>query len=393
MDRSLAGRRGIGALTARPARASRAARRAPRGARARSRPPASTRKATRLDDLLAVLWRLPAGLAALLGACRSFLGVHRRLRVAVLVTLALSALLGGGWLWLRHSSLVAVRDVRIGGVRGVDASAIDSALTAAARRMSTLDVQTAQLRAAVAAYPVVADVRVSTSFPHGMQIRVIEQRPVAAVVADGVKTAVAADGVVLGSAHLSGSLPTLAASAPLPAGEHVHSAVLLGALSVLGAAPPALAKDAERAYDGREGLTVALSGGVLAYFGDATRSHAKWLALARVLADPSSAGAAYVDVRLPERPAAGFAAGVAPPPIAGETATEGERSGPAGLGAESTEALAEGLAAAVGGGSSASASSEPAETSSGESEPRREAESSVTGNGEASGAEGSEGHG
>ncbi len=53
--------------------------------------------------------------------------------------------------------------------------------------------------------------------------------------------------------------------------------------------------------------------GLLAYFGDATRPHAKWLSLARVLADPSSAGASYIDVRLPERPAAGFPAGARPP--------------------------------------------------------------------------------
>ena len=45
--------------------------------------------------------------------------------------------------------------------------------------------------------------------------------------------------------------------------------------------------------------------GLLVYFGDDARPHAKWLALARVLADPSSDGSRYVDVRLPERPAAG----------------------------------------------------------------------------------------
>ncbi len=51
-----------------------------------------------------------------------------------------------------------------------------------------------------------------------------------------------------------------------------------------------------------------MRGGLLLYFGDATRPHAKWLSAARVLADPSSAGATYVDVRAPERPAAGTTA-------------------------------------------------------------------------------------
>ncbi|MGA8365575.1 MAG: hypothetical protein WB709_13825, partial [Solirubrobacteraceae bacterium] len=90
-----------------------------------------------------------------------------------------------------------------------------------------------------------------------------------------------------------------------------------------------------------------LRGGLLAYFGDATRPHAKWLSLARVLADPSSADASYVDVRLPERPAAGFAAGTVRPD-ASATETESTGSSDPNTAAE----LAGGLDAAVGGGSS-----------------------------------------
>ena len=40
-------------------------------------------------------------------------------------------------------------------------------------------------------------------------------------------------------------------------------------------------------------------------FGDDSRRRAKWTAAARVLADPEAEGAAYVDVRIPGRPAAG----------------------------------------------------------------------------------------
>jgi cell division protein FtsQ len=40
-------------------------------------------------------------------------------------------------------------------------------------------------------------------------------------------------------------------------------------------------------------------------FGDASDARRKWLAAARVLADPSAAGAIYLDVRIPERVAAG----------------------------------------------------------------------------------------
>ena len=68
------------------------------------------------------------------------------------------------------------------------------------------------------------------------------------------------------------------------------------------------------------GLTLVLRPNLLAYFGDDSRPHAKWLSLARVLADPSSAGASYIDVRLPERPAAGFAPGAMPPLSTGASA-------------------------------------------------------------------------
>ncbi len=94
--------------------------------------------------------------------------------------------------------------------------------------------------------------------------------------------------------------------------------------------------------------------GLLVYFGDDRRPHAKWLSLARVLADPSSAGASYVDVRLPERPAAGFPAGVSP--SAAGTAGTAPTSGEQATGSESTiAALAAGLTAEHGGVASASA--------------------------------------
>src|SRR6185312_13427446 len=109
-----------------------------------------------------------------------------------------------------------------------------------------------------------------------------------------------------------------------------------------------LARDAVRAYDSAKGLTVVLRGGLLAYFGDAARPRAKWLALARVLADAGSAGATYVDVRVPDRPAAGFPPGVAPPAVDGGEA-EAEGAGPAASASETSQSLAEGLSSAVGG--------------------------------------------
>ncbi len=268
-------------------------------------------------------------------------------------------LLGGGWLWLRSSPLVSVERVQITGVRGVDAGPIDAALQGAARQMSTLDVNAAALRAAVAPFHVVRGLSVATSFPHGLRIRVVEQLPVAALSAGGVRTAVAADGVVLGPALLSSPhapLPAIVlAGSPAPPGGHVKDATVRAELSVLGAAPQVLLGWVGRVFTGREGLMVAMRGGVSLYFGNATRPHAKWLAAARVLADSSSTGATYVDVRAPERPAAGTTAagglegGVSPGQVSASDPT--------------SAALANVLAEAVNGGSAAA--SAPASSASG----------------------------
>ena len=77
-----------------------------------------------------------------------------RLRV-VLIALVVAALLGGGWLWLRQSSLVAVRHVTVTGASGPQAARIAAALEAAARDMTTLDVRAAELRRAVEPFPIV----------------------------------------------------------------------------------------------------------------------------------------------------------------------------------------------------------------------------------------------
>lgn len=266
-----------------------------------------------------------------------------------------ATLLGGGWLWLRDSSLVAVSQVQISGVRGPQATEIESLLRSTARRMTTMDFNASALRSSVAAFPVVASVRASTGFPHSVRIQVIERPPVATLLAGGQSTALAADGTALGAQLASGSLPTLTGSfAPVP-GQRVTDWSLQAVLGVLGAAPPVLARFVARAYEGAEGLTVAMRNGLLVYFGDSSRPHAKWLALAGVLADPSSAGARYVDVRVPERPAAGLPGASSLTPMQ-----------PVGSGS-AADALAERLEQTVGGG--ASTTGAPASTTaSGESE-------------------------
>lgn len=264
---------------------------------------------------LDILWRPFEALGGLARSGFQAIARHRRMRIALLAALVALPLLAGGWMLLRKSSFVAVEHVRVSGVHGPQAHAIDAALAGAAEHMSTLDVHPAALRAAVASFPVVQSVKAIPRFPHGLRIEVTEQPPVAALTIGGTRTAVAADGVVLGPALLSSSLPALNNSQgggvePLT-GERVKGQSLLAELAVLGAVPKPLQRYVTRVYttSGGQGLTVAMRSGLLVYFGDAWRPHAKWTALARVLAAPTSAGATYIDVRVPERPAAGFSSG------------------------------------------------------------------------------------
>ena len=237
--------------------------------------------------------------------------------------LALLAIAAGGWVWLRNSSLVAVQRVTIVGVSGRDADGIRAALSSAAHNMTTLDVKMAALRTAVAPYPVVKHLHVSTSFPHAMRIDVSEQVPVAIVSAGGVQVAVASDGTLLRGASVPGSLPTIALSAS-PGGTHVRGSTL-DVVRLLAAAPyQLLAKVSQASDGGAHGLEAQLRNGPKVYFGSQDDLAAKWAAAAAVLADSGSSGADYIDVTVASRPAAGTGSDAASSPsstsAAGSTA-------------------------------------------------------------------------
>ncbi len=224
-----------------------------------------------------------------------------RLKIAG-VCVVLAALYGS-WLLLRDAPLFAVHKVAISGLGGAGAPAIRSSLEGAARGMTTTHVELGRLRAAVSPFAVVKDLRVSSEFPHGLRIQVIEELPVAALVAGGQRLPVAADGRIVRGVGTAPNLPTVALSA-VPTGASVSDPVSFAALELLDIAPPALRGRVASVAFGRHGLTATMRGGPALYFGDTARLHAKWAAVARVLTDPASRGAVYVDLHDPERPAA-----------------------------------------------------------------------------------------
>lgn len=232
-----------------------------------------------------------------------------RFALAGAVTLLAVALLGVGFMWLRDSSFFAVNTVTITGAEGDQAEEIRGALRDAAEDMTTLHVREDALEAAVQQYPTVASVRASADVPHTLRIDVRLRRPVAALDTGQRAIAVSADGTVLTGAGTDG-LPRVKVDAP-PGGERVRGEAATTLVRVLAVAPAPLRARAERAFLGPSGLTVVLRDGPRLRFGRGDRLTAKWAAAARVLADEETQGASYLDLRLPERPAAG---GLAPLP-------------------------------------------------------------------------------
>jgi cell division protein FtsQ len=252
------------------------------------------------------------------------------------MTVFVAVLAGLYVFWLRDSSLVRVEHVHVGGVSGGNAAAIERRLTAAARGMTTLDVDADALRNAVAAYPSVRAVTADASFPHTLKIVVSERVPVGALTAGRRSVPVAADGTLLPQDR-SRKLPTVPVAA-VPTGPRLTDPAALRALRVLAAAPPPLRARVDELGNGKGGLRATLRGGGTVVFGATNLLPAKWMAAAAVLRDPSARGAKYLDVRIPRRPVAG---GLPPQvdPNTGETIdpTTGQ---PAGSGDSTTDPLA-----------------------------------------------------
>jgi cell division protein FtsQ len=256
------------------------------------------RGGTRRPGALAV--QLAVAIISLPGMALSALPARFRRRLTYL--LAACILLAAGYqFWLRDSSLVAVEDVSVTGLTTKDAPRVRAALASAARNMTTLHVEQADLEGAIAAYPVVRELQVHPDFPNGLEIHVVEHRPAAMV--EGLP--VAGDGTILRGLPVEGSLPTIETAGKLD-GDRLTEPAALHAARVAGGAPAALRARLEHVdLRADDGLVVELRDGPDLIFGDATRVRAKWIAATRVLADPQSAGASYIDVTLPGRPAAG----------------------------------------------------------------------------------------
>jgi cell division septal protein FtsQ len=222
-----------------------------------------------------------------------------------------------GWLWFRDSSFARVDHVSITGSSSSERQQVRAALADTAAGMSTLHVDKGALEDVVRPYASVAGLRVRADFPHDLNIEVLEHEPVASVRSGATSVPATGGGLLLEGVRASG-LPTIATKAPFD-GRHVSDRRTLAALAVAAAAPPALRERSDRLFYGAEGLALELRDGPELIFGSAGDAAGKWRAAARVLADASSGGATYLDLRVPKLVAAGGVGPIEPEPTATPT--------------------------------------------------------------------------
>lgn len=228
--------------------------------------------------------------------------------VVLVLVVALCAWLG--WMWYRSSSFVKVERVTVTGLGGPNVSRIRADLRGEALQMTTLNINISRLEAAVSQYAYVRRLAVTSEGAHGVVIHVYEQVPVATVQVGNQSEVVDGADRLLSSDTTHGQLPVIALAAA-PEGSVVSAPGARAAIAVLAAAPYALlAHVANATSSSAHGVIVQLRRGPQLYFGPSSQLEQKWTAAVAVLQNKNSAGASYIDVTDPQRPAAGT--GVSP---------------------------------------------------------------------------------
>jgi cell division protein FtsQ len=253
---------------------------------------------------------------------RLALRLPRRVRViALIATIAAACAAILYYAWFRDSGLVKVQDVTVTGATGPNAGQIRDTLEQAAREQTTLHVDQEELQRAVEAEPSILRVTATPDFPHGLRIDVTENHPVAAIAIPGSgNVPIAGNGTLMPGDKVDASVPEIKIQGVAKTGRSGTAAARLTderavpLLRVAATAPPALLHRAISIERRRgEGIVVVLKNGPRGMFGDDTALAPKWRAAAGVLASTNAQGAAYVDVRLPERPVAGGLKAQTPP--------------------------------------------------------------------------------
>ena len=242
-------------------------------------------------------------------------GRHRR--VTALIGVGALAALALLW-WLAQGPLLAVGHVTVRGYDRPDRDALVAAVETAASGGTMVSPPVDEVRTAAAAFPWVASVSVQRDWPRGVTVDVATARPVAiaAAAAGGEAALVAETGRVLGPVPDDAGLGWLRVPAPPPQAGYALPDADRAALAFLAAAPPGASRRVRRlGMDATGALSGRIDGGPALRLGRpehlAAKARALGLVLAQVPAQDLQA-AAYIDLRVPKRPAIGGLAPLAP---------------------------------------------------------------------------------
>jgi cell division septal protein FtsQ len=240
----------------------------------------------------------------------------------LLSIVVLAAVIAGGFMLVRNSSLVQVREVKIVGLSGYYDKQARSAVLNEATQMTTMNFDPARIEDAASGFVDVAGVKVETDFPHSATIYVDVRRPVLVARLNGRTVTLSQKGEVITAASSIAGLPHIEASGDVVDGR-VTGGKALSAAKLLGAAPDVLMRKVDGIKWGKYGIVVSMEKGPDLYFGTSDDARLKWRDAATVLASDSATGAAYLDLRVPGRPAIG-GLGAAPSTITGQPVVEEE---------------------------------------------------------------------
>jgi cell division septal protein FtsQ len=132
---------------------------------------------------------------------------HRRRRTTLLAGIAVSAGVAGSW-WVATGPLLGLTHVEISGYTQPDQARVMRTIQIAARKGTMLRLPTVAVRDALIRHPWVASVEVHHNWPRGIDVTIVQAKPVAvALASDGRRLLISDGGRVLGEDAEGADLP------------------------------------------------------------------------------------------------------------------------------------------------------------------------------------------
>ncbi|HEX4244927.1 MAG TPA: FtsQ-type POTRA domain-containing protein [Acidimicrobiales bacterium] len=233
---------------------------------------------------------------------------RRRLRIVVALVIVAIVVVGG--LGLLHTGLFSAKKVAVTGSHPHTPTATILAAAGLTGHPPLISVNPGAVAAKVERLPWIAAARVSRNWPDHVTIAVTERAAAASMAGPGTSwSEVDRTGrtVAVGSARLPGLVDVAVRDAkgpvaPAALGAHTVSAAL-PALQVAGTLPAAFSGQVTQVVGNADGtVNLALNSGLTVLLGTDKDLHAKYEAVAAIIAGAPLKGAKTIDVTVPQSP-------------------------------------------------------------------------------------------